>query len=182
MKKASNPKKQKPLFSFPLAMLILGIILAIMAVTYFYFTKKSGGIPADRIVSNHGLEKSDWLAFWGCLLGVLSTIVFSTLTWRQNKVLEDINDNNKKQEMELSTLRYTSECYSLLALKHLCFFKNGDGKSAMSLEFDDTGRISPNKLYILNLHVRFKDENDRYINVSCEVVNFSPVPFPYYCA
>ena len=25
-------------------------------------------------------------------------------------------------------------------------------------------------------------EDERYINVSCEVVNFSPVPFPYYCA
>jgi len=39
--------------------------------------------------------------------------------------------------------------------------------------------------YYKNIHGHVHENSladDRYINVSCEVVNFSPVPFPYYCA
>ena len=39
--------------------------------------------------------------------------------------------------------------------------------------------------YYKNIHGHVHENSladDRYINVSCEVVNYSPVPFPYYFA
>ncbi len=155
--------KVKPFI--PAIVLGAAIIAVVIILTYFYFACSFGFILSDRIADENAIKKSDWLGFWGCVLGVLSTIVFSLLSWKQNKTLNRINDNNRKQEMELSTLRYTSECYSLISLKHLCFFKSGEQRAAMSLEFDNTGRISPNKLRVTNLRLRFKEENDRFTDV-----------------
>ena len=93
--------KVKPFI--PAIVLGAAIIAVVIILTYFYFACSFGFIPSDRIADENAIKKSDWLGFWGCVLGVLSTIVFSLLSWKQNKTLNRINDNNRKQEMELST-------------------------------------------------------------------------------
>lgn len=178
-RKRASEKEPEQLFSLKLFLLILGIIIIVIILTYFYFTSKNCEFPADRIVSEHGLEKSDWLAFWGCVLGVSSTIVFSTLTWRQNKIFKDINDKNREEEFKLSTMRYKSECYSMTSLKHVCFFERGDGEKAISLQFNDRGKIIPRKMFDANLEISFLDRAihpNPIIYLSGQEASFTNIP------
>lgn len=158
----------KPLL---LAIAVIATILAVIFFTYRYFTCIEGTIPADRIVDENAIKKSDWLGFWGCVLGVLSTIVFSLLSWKQNKTLNKINDDSRAQEKMLSTLRYTFECYSQIMLTRVCFFINGDGKESVMLEFQDKGKISPSEMIFDKLDFSIRQTTDRFI----KICNFSNI-------
>lgn len=162
----------KPLL---LTIAVIATMLAVIFFTYRYFTCIDGSIPADKIVDENAIKKSDWLGFWGCVLGVFSTIVFSLLSWKQNKTLKRINDNNQAKEYELSEMRYKSECYSLIALKHLCFFKNGDNKESISLGFDDTGKISPDNLFVFKLCVRFREDDENFADAYSLINTRTPI-------
>lgn len=149
MRKATSKKKDgtESRFLDGSSVLILVSLVLVAVLTYFAFTLfNSNGLPSDLFVSEYALKKSDWLGFWGCVLGVISTVVFSSLSWKQNKTLNMINDKSKAQEMMLSTLRYTFECYSQVTLTRVCFFINGGGKESVLLEFQDKGKISPSEL------------------------------------
>ena len=143
----------KPLL---LTIAVIATMLAVIFFTYRYFTCVEGSIPADRIVDDNAIKKSDWLGFWGCVLGVLSTIIFSLLSWKQNNTLESINNENRKREIKLSTMSYISKCYSKLSLGRVAFCLDGANTEAVMFEFQDQGEISPHELVLENLEVQVK--------------------------
>jgi len=157
MKKGTSSKKlgTDPKFLDGSSVLIFGGLVLVAVLTYVAFTLfNRNGFPSDFFVSEQALKKSDWLGFWGCLLGVISTVVFSALSWKQNKTLNNINNDREKNDTFFAKLKFAAEFYSLIDFKSV-IVKEGNNK-LVTLTFDvkDVGKIPANTAKFSTIEIK----------------------------
>lgn len=78
-------------------------LLALMFGTYLWFIFQ-GGFP-----SGDGLEKKDWLAFWGSFLSFAGTTVLGAISVWQNNRANDVNKNAIAENRRIIQVQFENE-------------------------------------------------------------------------
>ncbi len=153
------------------ALVFVSLVLVAVLTYLAFILFNRHGLPADLLVSEEALKKSDWLGFWGCLLGVISTVVFSSLSWKQNKILNNINDNREKKDTFFAKMRFAAEFYSLIDIDSFSLWMNEDSTSLITMELTDTGKTPPSFIKIEKFVVKPTEEIEKRIKVKVESID-----------
>lgn len=121
-------------------------VVALITLTYAFFVGFNKGIPSDRILG--GLEKRDWLYFWGSIIGVIGTTLFAWISWKQNRTLAHINTEQEKQRREFSELELAATFYSSIFIERVTITDN-----LLQIFMQSTGRVPPSTVNIDTLQV-----------------------------
>jgi len=156
----------KPLL--PAIALVTAIIVAVIFLTYLYFTCTKGSIPADRIIDENAIKKSDWLMFWGSVLAVICTLSLAMVSYKQNKDLKKINDDREKKDTFFAKMRFAAEFYSLIDFDTLSIWRDKNETSIVTMELTDTGKTPPSFIRIEKLVVKPTEELEKRIKVRAE--------------
>ena len=124
--------------------IVVTVIVAVIILTYLYFTCTKGSIPADRIIDENAIKKSDWLIFWGSVLAVVCTFSLALVSYKQNKDLNKINDDREKKDTYFAKLRFAAEFYSLIDFKSVIVKEGKDKLVNLTFDIKDVGKIPAN--------------------------------------
>lgn len=121
-------------------------IVVLIFLTYTFFVGFKKGIPSDRITG--GLEKRDWLYFWGSIIGVIGTTLFAWISWKQNRTLAYINTEQERERREFSELELAATFYSSIFIERVTITEN-----LIQIFMQSTGKIPPSIISINSLHL-----------------------------
>lgn len=162
--KSDAPKKLwalvKPWLS--VIMIVVAVIVAVIILTYIYFTCTKGSIPADRIIDENAIKKSDWLIFWGSVLAVVCTLSLALVSFKQNKDLNKINDDREKKDTFFAKLRFAAEFYSLIEFT-LVKIKEESKNLTLTFNIKDAGKVPPNKIRFSKIELKPIDMIDQVL-------------------
>lgn len=152
-KRKNDPKR---LVTIPEILVFILYLVALIILTYVFFVGFRKGIPSDRIPG--GLEKSDWLCFWGSIIGVFGTTLIAWLSWKQNKTLNHINTEQERKRSEFSELELAATFYSSIFIERITI-----SEDLIQIFMQSTGKVPPTVVHINSLSLYLGRKPDSQI-------------------